>query len=315
MEGKNEINEEELNVGRALFVKDSKGVWSLQPEFSVGYDTVNIKMMTEIERINETLNEDDVTIDGDFFIDELVINQEMLTWLIAHWEGQCFQSNTTGEIQENIERILTKIFKKSSTTVAICVSWNGGWVGSATLEKQNYGSLKTPRLWIHEVCKAGIPVNKDASSSIPIIFETFFDYAPTLKYKGKPFKEVWLFVEKNPDHGFGASLNSLYSKRYGFRMAKAPIEGFTAMKRVVSEKRPDLTEEELRIEEISNAYRTRLKTLQGAKQEIIEDEELGKIQEDYLTLLTEKGWGIKPKKTKRKRKKLSRRKKRSRRKK
>ena len=98
-------------------------------------------------------------------------------------------------------------------------------------------------------------------------------------------------------------------------MAKAPIEGFTAMKRVVSEKRPDLTEEELRIEEISNAYRTRLKTLQGAKQEIIEDEELGKIQEDYLTLLTEKGWGIKPKKTKRKRKKLSRRKKRSRRKK
>ena len=94
MEGKNEINEEELNVGHALFVKDSKGVWSLQPEFSVGYDTVNIKMMTEIERINETLNEDDVTIDGDFFIEELVINQEMLTWLIAHWEGQCFQSNT-----------------------------------------------------------------------------------------------------------------------------------------------------------------------------------------------------------------------------
>jgi trimethylamine:corrinoid methyltransferase-like protein len=80
------------------------------------------------------------------------------------------------------------------------------------------------------------------------------------------------------------------------------------MKRVVSEKRPDLTEEELRIEEISNAYRTRLKTLQGAKQEIIEDEELGKIQEEYLTLLAEKGWGIKPKKTKRKRKKRSRRK-------
>ena len=67
-------------------------------------------------------------------------------------------------------------------------------------------------------------------------FDTFFKYAPRLEYKRKPFKEVWLFVEKNPDHGFGASLNSLYSKRHGFKMAKAPIEGFTAMKRDVSEK-------------------------------------------------------------------------------
>lgn len=308
MEGKNEINEEDLNVGHALFVKDSKGVWSLQPDFSVDYDTVNIKMMTEIERINETLNEDDVTIGGDFFIDELVINQEMLTWLIAHWEGQCFQSNTTGEIQGNIERILTKVFKKSSTTVAICVSWNGGWVGSATLEKKKYGSHTTPRLWIHEVCKAGSPVNEESSSPIPVIFETFFDYAPTLKYKGKNFKEVWLFVEKNPDHGFGASLNSLYSKRYGFKMTKTPRSDLTAMKRVVSEKRPDLTEEELIIEEISNAYRTRLKTLQEAKQNIVEDEELSRFQEKYLALLTEKGWGRKPKKTKINRKKRTRRK-------
>ena len=132
-----------------------------------------------------------------------------------------------------------------------------------------------------------------------------------MKYKGKNFKEVWLFVEKNPDHGFGASLNSLYSKRHGFKMAKAPIKGFTAMKRDVSEKEQDLTEDEMRIEEISNAYKTRLKTLQGAKQEIIEDEELGKIQEDYLTLLAEKGWGGGAKKTKRKRKKRSRIKKRS----
>jgi len=314
MEGKDEINEEQLNIGQALFVKDKNG-WRLHTDFSVDIASVNIKMMMEIKRINSNLNEGEVAIEGDFFIDGLVINPEILAWLIAHWEGQCFQSNTTDEIQTNIKRLLDDIFKKYSSTIAICVSWNGGWIGSATLEKQKYGSLKNPRLWIHEVCKAGIPLNRDAKSPIPAIFETFFNYAPTLKFKNKPFKEIWLFVEKKPEHGFGASLNSLYAKRYGFRMAKAPIEGFTAMKHVVSDKEPDLTEEEMRIDELSNAYRKRLKTLQEEKQNIVDDEELNRVQEEYLTILAEKGWGKKPKKTKRNRKKQSRRKKRSRRKK
>lgn len=284
-EGKDAFDEECLNVGHALLVKN-KGSWVINPDLSVDTNAVNIKMNAEIIRINETLDEGDFAMENVFTIDN-IINNDILAKLMTHWQAQCFQSNTTYEKLGNIERLLNTILNPESTTVAICISWNNGWIGSATLEKGTYGSMRNPRLWIHEVCKAGDALNERATSPIPKIFEVFFNFAQMLTFRGKSFKEVWLLVEKKPEHGFGGSLNSLYMKKYGFRMEKSPLSNYTAMKRDLSlrlEELPGYTPLEVIINTLSKEYRSRVKFLKDEGLDITGDGELNDIQEKYLAL-------------------------------
>ena len=299
-EGKDAFDEEYLNVGHVLLVKDGDN-WVINGDLSVDTNAVNIKMNAEIIRINETLDERDFAMEDVFTIDN-IINNDILAKLMTHWQAQCFQSNTTREKLMNIERLLDTILNPESTTVAICISWNNGWFGSATLEKGTYGSMLNPRLWIHEVCKAGNALNERSRSPIPVIFEVFFNYAPKLKFRGKIFKEVWLLVEKRPEHGFGGSLNSLYMNKYGFRMEKTSLSDYTAMKRDLSGKFKRPTPLELRIDELSDEYRIRVKFLQEEQLDITGDGVLSDIQEKYLALLVKNRAG-KTKKHKKKGKK------------
>ena len=303
-EGKDAFDEERLNVGHALLVKN-KGSWVINPDLSVDTNAVNIKMNAEIIRINETLDEEDFVMDDTFTIDNITINNGILAKLMTHWQAQCFQSNTTREKLRNIERLLDNILNPESTTIAICISWNNGWFGSATLEKGTYGSMRNPRLWIHEVCKAGNALNERARSPIPVIFEVLFNYAPMLTFRGKGFKEVWLLVEKRPEHGFGGSLNSLYMNNYGFRMEKTSLSDYTAMKRDLSlrlEDIPEYTPLEVIISKLSDKYRSRVKLLQEEQLDIIGDGELSDIQGKYLALFVKNRAG-KTKKHKKKGKK------------
>ena len=300
MESKDDIDLELLNVGHALLVKE-RGNWVLNKKLSVDMNVVNIKMNREIIRINESLDEGDIVMEGAFTTDG-IINNDILAKLMTHWQAQCFKSNTIYEKRENIERLMNTILNPESTTIAICISWNNGWFGSATLEKGKHGSMRNPRLWIHEVCKAGDALNERASSPIPVIFEVFFNYAPKLKFRGKSFKEVWLLVEKEPEHGFGGSLNSLYMNKYEFRMEDTSLSDYTAMKRDLSGKYKKPTPLELRIDELSDEYRSRVKYLKYENLDITGDGELSDIQGKYLALFKKNRAG-KTKKHKKKGKK------------
>jgi len=90
--------------------------------------------------------------------------------------------------------------------------------------------------------------------------------------------------------------------KYGFRMEKTSLSDYTAMKRDLSGKFKRPTPLELRIDELSDEYRSRVKFLQEEQLDITGDGVLSDIQEKYLALLVKNRAG-KTKKHKKKGKK------------
>ena len=320
-EGKVEHDDSLLDNGHVLFVRRGKK-WGISttslrigkskhPEaLSVKPEIVDIKFKMEIDRINGLMPDDEkLVIDTIFSDDPRYINIDVLAWLVSRWHEQCFSSVR----QEEHVRFLDEILMGDETR-GICVAWSGGWIGSATLAKQDHLGSGTEQLYIHEVCKAGY--DQGVVSPIQKIFEIFFAYAQTLSYikrdKQKKYTDIHLLVEKKPEHGFGASLNSLYRDRYGFRMDDRMGDSDYSLMRLDLKKQPSpKTEEELLIEQISRDYRAHIKTL---KKDDPPGDAVKELQEQYMKIIADKGWGEKPK-TRRKKPKTRRKKPKTRRKK
>ena len=282
-----------LDNGHVLFVRKGKK-WTISAKNSVKVEDIDIKFKMEVDRINNLIDKDDedekLVMDTIFSDAAGHINIDVLAWLVGRWHEQCFSSIRQEEQVRFLEQILM-----GDETRGICVAWSGGWIGSATLAKQDHLDSGTEQLYIHEVCKAGY--DQGVASPIQKIFETFFKYAQTLSYKKgkkqKKYTDIHLLVEKKPEHGFGASLNSLYRDRYGFRMDdRMGNDDYSLMRLDLKGTPSPKTEEESVIEQLSRDYRAHIKTLKKGESP---GDTVKQLQEQYMKTMADKGWGKKSK--------------------
>ena len=312
-EGKLEHDDNSLNQGRVLFTRKGKN-WIINtvslhvgegehPEaLSAEPDIVDERFKMEIERINGLLPDDEKLVtDTIFYDDSQYINIDVLAWLVSHWHAQCFTS-----IRQEERVRFHDVILMSDDTRGICVAWSGGWIGSATLEKLDRIDIGQEQLYIHEVCKAGH--DQGVASPIQQIFKILFAYARTLSYKKgqkrKKYTDIYLLVEKKPEHGFGASLNSLYRDMYGFRMDNRMGDPNHSLMRLDLKGTPSpKTEEELLLKQLSRDYRAHIKTL---KKDESSCDIVKELQEQYMKIIADKGWGKKPKTIKRRKRRKRR---------
>ena len=141
------------------------------------------------------------------------IAQKWMALFLALQQRICFPVSTEKENQDNRKRLLTEIVSGSSSTVAVIIAWSGSAIGTATIQYADHGNGN--HFWINEVCKTG----RGRPSPIPLAMNAANTYI-----KNQGAKSSWLMVEINPAHGFGAGLNSYYSKAYGYIMRARSAE-------------------------------------------------------------------------------------------
>ena len=255
---------------------------------------VNNKLLLEVARINDNNYDepDELILSKSIFTEDIdgyaYITHETMGWLLSYWQEQCFHLNK----MEIRQRLLEQILNHKSTTIAICMAWSGDWIASVVLEeKQASKSIDNPRprgLYLNECCKSG--TGAPAPYLLDIPFQKLLDFAKTLVHR---YNEIFLFVKIDPIHGFGASLNKLYSDRYGFRMHTSRYTGVTTMKRDLKDglyRPPPKTLGEHLIYRLAEYYRNHTRFIYGTEIPKGRDEVMEFLQEYYLITLQNNGW-------------------------
>ena len=153
----------------------------------------------------------------------------------------CFEDKNVNN--ENNDRIIDLFLEKKDKTfiVAISLGYLQGVTdymdfvdgGAATVQKSNLDFLKFQQPWINEVCRSkfkDIPLGK---SPVTIVMELIEKYIELYLMKtSKKIDGMYLYVEKNPDHGNPDFLLKYYEK-YGFKkMAHEDSEYFYMYKEI-----------------------------------------------------------------------------------
>ena len=158
-----------------------------------------------------------------------------LAEILSKMQEICFEDKNVNN--ENTNRIIDLFLEKKDKTfiVAISLGYLQGVTdymdfvdgGAATVQKSNLDFLKFQQPWINEVCRSkfhNIPLGK---SPVTIVMELIEKYIEL--YLMKPSTKIdgmYLYVEKNPDHGNPDFLLKYYEK-YGFKkMAHEDSEYF-----------------------------------------------------------------------------------------
>ena len=92
---------------------------------------------------------------------------------------------------------------------------------SATLQKHNHGFLPYQQPTINEVCRHKVDKVESLGSPTTNIMHLLELYIRgRLMHSNKHFDGMYLYVEKNPEHGSGEFLLQYYGNKYGFQEMK-----------------------------------------------------------------------------------------------
>jgi len=164
-----------------------------------------------------------------------------LAEILSKMQKICFEDKNVNN--ENTNRIIDLFSKKKDKTFILAISL--GYLpgvtdymdfvdgGAATVQKSNLDFLKYQQPWINEVCRSkfkDIPLGK---SPVNIVMEMIEKYIKLYLMKtSKKIDGLYLYVEKNPDHGNPDFLLKYYEK-YGFeKMAHEDSEYFYMYKEI-----------------------------------------------------------------------------------
>ena len=143
--------------------------------------------------------------------------------LVANMQKICFEDENIDN--ENSDRIYNMFMDTNKRTVALAISlmYDANATdytdfidgGSATIQMSKEDSFENKQPWINEVCRSKrMEGNK---SPLPIIMDMIEKYATkNLMKRYKKINGLYLYVEKNPEHGDPTFLLGYYPK-YGFK--------------------------------------------------------------------------------------------------
>lgn len=153
------------------------------------------------------------------------INIIDLANLLVKMQKICFHDNNADD--KNRDRLVELFTGKSEKTIAVMLSLahfkdNADYTtfqdgGSATMQLSNQGFLRYQQPWINEVCRAKRGDVSSSSSPVAIVMNMIDVYIKTVLMKAKQrIDGVYLYIEKNPEHGSADFLLSYYAK-YGYK--------------------------------------------------------------------------------------------------
>jgi hypothetical protein len=169
------------------------------------------------------------------------IEIDELAEILSKMQKICFEDKNVKN--ENTNRIIDLFLEKKDKTFIVAISL--GYLpgvsdvmdfvdgGAATVQKSDLDFLKYQQPWINEVCRSkfkDIPLGK---SPVNIVMEMIEKYIKLYLMKtSKKIDGLYLYVEKNPDHGNPDFLLKYYEK-YGFKkMAHEDNEYFYMYKEI-----------------------------------------------------------------------------------
>jgi hypothetical protein len=166
-----------------------------------------------------------------------------LTKILIKMQKVCFKDKNLHN--ENTKRIIELLNSKSERTFMVAISLgflpNSKGImdfvdgGAATVQKSNLELLQYQQPWINEVCRAKM---KDVSGKSPVtnimdLIERFVtDY---LMKTSKKTNGLYLYVEKQPEHGDPQFLLNYY-KKYGFSLMNHQDDEYFYMNKPITNK-------------------------------------------------------------------------------
>ena len=166
-----------------------------------------------------------------------------LTKILIKMQKVCFKDKNLHN--ENTKRIIELLNSKSERTFMVAISL--GFLpsskgimdfidgGAATVQKSEVELLQYQQPWINEVCRAKM---KDVSGKSPVtnimdLIERFVtDY---LMKTSKKTNGLYLYVEKQPEHGDPQFLLNYY-KKYGFSLMNHQDDEYFYMNKPITNK-------------------------------------------------------------------------------
>jgi|UniRef100_A0A6C0IQH1 hypothetical protein len=146
-----------------------------------------------------------------------------LATLLSKMQKTCFKDANLGN--SNTKRLVELFTAQHDKTVIVSISL--GFLshttnymdfvdaGAATVQKSTLDMLPYQQPWINEVCRAKMR-ELSGKSPVSIVMNMIEKYVVTYLMKtSKKVDGLYLYVEKNPDHGSPGFLMNYY-KRYGF---------------------------------------------------------------------------------------------------
>ena len=169
------------------------------------------------------------------------IEFDELAKILSKMQEICFADKNVDN--ENTNRIIDLFLEKKDKTfiVAISLGYLPGVTdymdfvdgGAATVQKSNLDFLQFHQPWINEVCRSKFNDIPSGKSPVTIVMEMIEKYIRLYLMKtSKNIDGMYLYVEKNPEHGNADFLLKYYEK-YGFKkMAHEDAEYFYMCKKI-----------------------------------------------------------------------------------
>ena len=159
----------------------------------------------------------------DYGMFPLNMDFKTLIQIVTKMQKICFQDSNTN--RKNTIRLKKLLSETNEATVCIVISlgypenetniMNFVDGGSATLQKTNLGFLKYQQPVINEICRS--KYNKTLMLGKPIknVMNMIDKYVLLMMNSSTRINGVYLYIEKNPEHGTHLFLTSYYES-YGF---------------------------------------------------------------------------------------------------
>ena len=173
----------------------------------------------------------------DLLPSQLSVND--LAKLLVIMQKICFHDENIGD--ENLQRIIDILSSKHDKTVAIVLSladfedetdyqtFRDG--GSATVQLSNQGFLRYQQPFVNEVCRSKLTDRTSSISPVAAVMNMIDLYVQTKIMKTrKTVDGVYLYIEKNPDHGSPDFLLKYYAK-YGYSVLSHEDNEFYYMRK------------------------------------------------------------------------------------
>jgi hypothetical protein len=149
-----------------------------------------------------------------------------LAKILSKMQEICFHDKN--KKNKNTQRIIDLFLEKKNKTFIVGISlgysigvtdfMNFSDGGAATVQKSNLDFLKYQQPWINEVCRSKINNVVSDKSPVTIVMEMIEKYVELYLMKNSQnIDGLYLYVEKNPDHGEPDFLLKYYEK-YGFKL-------------------------------------------------------------------------------------------------
>ena len=154
------------------------------------------------------------------------ISIQKLASLLATMQEKCFEDSNTESNTERLIDMLSPGGGEKTVALVLSLGYLDGVTdindfvdsGSATIQMSNQGFLKIQQPWVNEVCRAKMADDHSQFlKPVKVVMELIDKYILTdLSSKRKGINGVYLYVEKNPDHGSASVLLNYYHENYGY---------------------------------------------------------------------------------------------------